>query len=397
MDFGAVMVATCLSAAIATLIMGFAANYPIALAPGMGENFFFVYTVVLTMGLAWPEAMAAVFYAGLIFLLLTVLGIREALLNLIPESLKLAMGIGIGIFITFIGFSYAGVIVKNPGALVQLGDVTAKPVWLSLTGVLVTAALIVRRIPGAVLWGILLTGAGALALGLTEFQGVVSTPPSLAPTLAKLDFTPSVTSSFLSAVFVFLFMDMFDTIGTLIGVSERGGFLKDGKLPRAGRAMMADSGGTVVGAVLGTSTITSYIESTTGIEQGARTGLANVITAGGFVLALFFSPLVRMIGGGVEVAEGLVLKPVIAPALIVVGAFMTSMVRRISWDDFSESLPAFLIIVGIPLTFSISDGLAFGFVTYPIIKLLSGRAKSVHPAMYVIGILFIIRYVVFPN
>jgi AGZA family xanthine/uracil permease-like MFS transporter len=263
--------------------------------------------------------------------------------------------------------------------------------------VLVTAVLIVRRVPGAVLWGILLTGAGALALGLTEYDGILSTPPSLAPTLLKLNFTPSITSGFLSAVFVFLFMDMFDTVGTLIGVSERAGFLQDGKLPRAGRAMLADSGGTVIGAMLGTSTITSYIESTTGIEQGARTGLANVFTAGGFVLALFFYPLVQMIGGGVQVAEGLILKPVIAPALIVVGAFMTSMVRRISWDDFSESLPAFLIIVGIPLTFSISDGLAFGFVTYPLLKLLGGRGKSVHPAMYIIGGLFVIRYVFFPN
>jgi AGZA family xanthine/uracil permease-like MFS transporter len=395
MDFGAVMVATCLSAALATLIMGLVANYPIALAPGMGENFFFAFSVVIGMGIAWPQAMGAVFYAGLLFLLLTILGARAAILNVIPHSLKLAMGVGIGFFITVIGLANAGIVIKNPGGLVQLGDVTSTPVWLALAGTMLTAIFVARKVPGAILLGILATTGGALALGLVHGQGIMSMPPSLAPTFCKLDFTPVLTFEFISVVFVFLFMDMFDTIGTLIGVSERAGFIKDGKLPRAGRAMMADSIGTVTGSLLGTSTVTSFVESFTGIEQGARTGFSNIIVAAGFLLALFFSPLVGLVGGSIEVSEGVRLSPVTAPALIIVGSLMAGAMTRASWRDMTESVPAFLVIIGIPLTYSIADGLAFGFVSYPILKVATGKAREVHWILYLIAVFCIARYAFF--
>jgi len=441
MDFNSVMVATCLSAALGTLVMGLAANYPIALAPGMGENFFFTFSVVLGMGLAWPEAMSAVFYAGVLFLLLTVLGAREAVLNVIPDSLKMAMAAGIGLLIIFIGLNNAGIVTRSfaevsyfgglvsrpvllalaamiltaifvavrlrgaivwgiliaaGGAMVLglavLGDYTSQIFWLALGGTGLTAILVMVRIPGAILLGILATALGGLGLGLLHIEGIVSAPPSIAPTLFKLNFAPTITAEFLTIVFVFLFMDMFDTIGTLVGVSERAGFLKDGKLPRAGRALMADSVGTVGGALLGTSTVTSFIESSAGIKQGARTGFSNIIVAAGFLLALFFSPLVGVIGKGVEVAEGVFLNPVTAPALIVVGSFMLAAIGRIKWDNLTESLPAFLVIVGIPLTFMISDGLAFGFIAYPILKLVTGKPKEVHWILYLIAVLCIIRY-----
>jgi AGZA family xanthine/uracil permease-like MFS transporter len=361
----------------------------------MGENFFFAFSVVLGMGLAWPQAMGAVFYAGVIFLLLTVLGAREAVLNVVPDSLKLAMAVGIGLFITVIGLANAGIIVKSPGGLVQLGEVTATPVWLALAGTMVTAVLAARKIPGAILLGILLTTGGAMALGLIHGSGVVSLPPSLAPTFFKLDFTPVLTFEFLSVVFVFLFMDMFDTIGTLIGVSEQAGFLKNGKLPRAGRAMMADSVGTVTGSLLGTSTVTSFVESFTGIKQGARTGFSNLIVAAGFLLALLFSPLVALVGGSITVAEGVNLSPMTAPALIIVGSLMAGAVTRIKWGEITESVPAYLTIIGIPLTFSVSDGLAFGFVSYPLLKVATGKAREVHWLLYLIAAFCLARYAFF--
>jgi AGZA family xanthine/uracil permease-like MFS transporter len=392
MDFGAVMVATCLSSALATLIMGLYANYPIALAPGMGENYFFALSVVLGMGFTWPEAMSAIFYGGVFFLLLTILGVREAILNAVPDSLKLAMGVGIGLFIAVIGLANAGIIIKNPGGLVQLGNVTSSPVWLALAGTMLTAVFAARKVPGAILLGILATAGGALALGLIHGRGFVSLPPSIAPTLFKLDFTPTFTFQFISVAIVFLFMDVFDTIGTLIGVSERAGFLKDGRLPRAGRAMIADATGTVIGALLGTSTVTSFIESFAGIEQGARTGFSNLIVAAGFFLALFFAPLVALVGGSIEVAEGVRLSPVTAPALIIVGSLMAGAMTRVHWNDMTESVPAFLTMIGIPLTFSVSDGLALGFVSFVILKVATGKAREVHWIMYLVAAFCLARY-----
>lgn len=392
MDFGAVMTATCLSAALATWVMGLAANYPIAMAPAMGENFFFL-SVVLGLHVPWPAALAAVFVSGVVFFLLTFLRIREMLLDGIPASLKHAIAAGIGLFIAFIGLVNAG-IVERPagGGILHLGDLSRPPVLVGCFGLAVTAALLARRIGGAILLGVLSATALAWSLGIVHWQGLVAAPPSLAPTLLKLDFSALAKAEMLPIVAIFLFMAVFDAVGTLIGIGQQGGFLRDGKLPRATRALLADSSGTVLGSLLGTSTVTAYIESATGVEAGARTGLANVVTGGLFVLALFFAPLVRMVGGGISVEGGAVLQPLTAPALIVVGSLMARNILEIEWDDVTESLPAFLVIVGIPFTWSIADGMAFGFIAYPLLKVLSGRPRDASWLVYAVGALFVLRY-----
>ncbi|MEW5701828.1 MAG: NCS2 family permease [Candidatus Zixiibacteriota bacterium] len=394
MDFGAVLAATCISAALATVIMGVWANYPIALAPGMGENFFFVFGVVIATGMAWQEALSAVFYAGVIFVVLSFGPIRRAVLDAIPDVLKAATGVGVGIFIAFIGFADAGIVKNNPGGLVQLGDLSHPATLLALAGLTVTGILMVRRVPAAVFWGLLLTAIGGMIAGFVKLDGIVAAPPSLAPTLGKLDWTPTLDSAFLSALFVFLFMAVFDATGTLAALGKRAGYFVNGKLPRASRAFAADALGGVGGAVLGTSTVTAYIESASGIMAGAKTGVAALVTAALFLMSLFFAPLVKAVAGGVPIAGGGILRPITAPALIVVGALMVQMAREIPWDDLTEALPAFLIAIGIPLTFSISDGLTFGFVSYPIVKVAAGRRADVHPAMYAVAALFILRYVV---
>jgi AGZA family xanthine/uracil permease-like MFS transporter len=392
MDFGSVMVATCLSAAFATMIMALAANYPIALAPGMGENFFFVFGVVLASGLPWQDALSAAFYAGIVFVILSLLRARESILNAIPESLKAATGIGIGFFIALIGLVNAGIVVRGNGAIVALGDLTQPPALLTLGGLFLTAVLMVRRIHGAVFWGIAATGLVAWIVGLVHVDGIISTPPSIAPTFGKLTWLPHLSADFIAAVFVFLFMDILDTVGTLAAVGKQGGFFVNGKLPRANRAFLADSLGTVFGAVAGTSTVTSYIESSAGIAAGARTGIAAIIVAIGFGVSLFFSPLVRAIGGGIAVDGGAILYPITAPALIVVGILMARLARDIPWEDVTESLPAFLIIIGIPLTMSPADGLSLGFIFYPLVKVATGRYRDVHPAMFVLALAAIVRY-----
>ena len=393
MDFGAVMAATCVSAALATAIMGVWANYPIALAPGMGENFFFVFGAVIATGMAWPDALSAVFYASVIFVVLSIGPVRRVVLEAIPDVMKSATGIGVGIFIAFMGFANAGIVKNNPAGLVQLGDLSSPAVLLALAGVAVTAILIARRIPGAVFWGMLLTALGGLVLGLVHLDGVMAAPPSLAPTLGKLTWTPRISAPFLSAVFVFLFMAVVDATGTLAALGKRAGYIVGGKFPRVSRAFAADALGGVGGAVLGTSTVTAYIESATGIMAGAKTGVAALVTAALFLLSLFFSPLVKAIAGGVAVRGG-VLHPITAPALIIVGALMAQLAREIPWDDLTEAIPAFLVSVGIPLTFSISDGLTLGFVSYPLIKVATGRGRQVHPAMYVLAALAILRYII---
>ncbi|HUU46970.1 MAG TPA: NCS2 family permease [Acidobacteriota bacterium] len=392
MDFGAVMTATCLSAAFATVIMAVWANYPIVLAPGMGENFYFVFGVVLATGMIWTEAMAAVFYAGIIFVLLSFSRVRKIILDAIPDVLKTAIGIGIGLFIALMGFQNAGLVVKNPGGLIQLGDLSQAPVLLSIGGLLLTAMFLARRIPGAIFWGILATAIGGVLLRVVHLDGFVSLPPSLGPTFARLDWTPTIDTAFLTAVFVFLFLDLFDTTGTLAGLGKRAGYFKEGRLPRAQRAFAADALGTVGGAVLGTSTVTAYIESAAGIVAGAKTGVAALVAAALFLLSMFFAPLVRAIGSGVVTAEGVTLYPITAPALIIVGALMIQLVRDIRWDDPTESIPAFLVAIGMPITYSITDGLAFGFISYPLVKLASGRGREIHPALYIIAVLFIVRY-----
>ena len=392
MDFGAVMTATCISAAVATLAMGLAANYPIALAPGMGENFFFL-TVVVGMGVSWEVALAAVFVSGVVFFILTFARIREMIIDAVPDSLKHAIAVGIGLFIAFIGLTGAGIVERSDvGGLLKLGDVSRAPTLVACAGLLLTIVLMARRFRGAILVGILFSTALAWALGLVHWQGLVAAPPSLAPTFLRLDLRGLLDAAMVPVVVIFLFMAVFDAIGTLIGVSDQAGLLKDGKLPRATPALLADSSGTVVGSLLGTSTVTAYLESATGVEVGARTGLANMVTGALFVLALFFFPIVKMVGGGITMEDGTQLSPMTAPAMIVVGALMVGNIRKIDWSDLTESFPAFMVIVGIPFCNSIADGIAFGFVIYPVFKLLTGRAREASPLVYALGILFLARY-----
>ncbi|TET76179.1 MAG: NCS2 family permease [Candidatus Cloacimonadota bacterium] len=397
MDFDAVFVATCISSFVATLIMGVYANYPIALAPGMGENFFFVYTVVLTMGLTWQAALGAVLISGIVFVILTFLRIREMIINAIPESLKHGIAGGIGLFIAFIGFVQAGIIIKSPGGIVSLGNLHSPPVLLAIIGIFIISILLALRIKGGILIGIITTALIGVFMGVVKFQGIASLPPTIAPTFFKLDLVSTFKLGGVTVILIFLFMDMFDTIGTLVGVGTATGFIKDGKLPRANKALLADATGTIFGAVLGTSTVTSYIESTAGVSSGGRTGFASVVTSLLFLVSLFFAPIIRMIGGGFEVSESVFLYPITAPALIIVGSMMMRTVVKINWEDPSEYIPAFLTLIGMPLTYSIADGLAFGFISYPIVKLISGKGKEVSWLCYLLTLLFILRYIFLPH
>jgi AGZA family xanthine/uracil permease-like MFS transporter len=392
MDFGAVMTATCLSAGIATWIMGLAANYPIALAPAMGENFFFL-TVVLGMGLPWRVALAAVFVSGVVFFLLTFLRIRELIIDAVPASLKHSIAVGIGMFVALIGLTNAGIVERPETGFLHLGDLGRAPTLVALAGLLLTVGLMAWRVRGAVLLGILFATLVAWVSGLVEWHGLVAAPPSMAPTFLQLDLAGLLDASVIPVVIIFLFMAVFDAIGTLIGIGQQGGFLDaNGRLPRATRALMADSSGTVLGSLMGTSTVTAYVESATGVEAGARTGLANMVTGALFFLAVFFEPVVRMVGGGVPVDGGTILQPMTAPALIVVGSLMARNVVHVRWSDITEGFPAFLVVVGIPFSWSIADGIAFGFIAYPALKLMSGRPREASPLVYALGLIFVLRY-----
>ena len=393
MDKGAVMVATCLASALATLLTGILANYPIAQAPAMGHNVFFAVTVCGLMGYSWQVALGANFISGIIFLILALLGLAGKLIEIIPDSLKNAIAAGIGLLIALVGLEYAGIVVSTPGVLVGLGDLGSKPVILVFLGLLVISVLMAWKVPGALLWGILVTAAVGWPLGVVQYQGIISAPPSLDPTLFRLDIVGALKSGLVPIIFVFFFLDVFDTVGTLVGVCAPAGFFKNGKLPRANQAMLADAAGTVVGTVLGTSTVTSYIESSTGIAQGARTGLANLMTAVLFLAALFLSPLAAMVGGSF-VYKDQVLHPIIAPPLIIVGFLMMKAVARINWEEVSEAIPAFLTLVVMPLAVSITDGMAFGFISYSLIKLARGEGKKVHWLIYLISVLLLVRYFV---
>jgi AGZA family xanthine/uracil permease-like MFS transporter len=392
MDAGAVLTATCLASAIATLIMAFAANYPIAVAPAMGHNFFFAFTVVLARGTPWPVALGAIAIAGAIFIATAGVGLRERVIVAVPESLKHAITVGIGLLITLIGLEWGGVIVDSPGTLVTLGHLGSAPVLLTLGTLALMAILQARGVRGAALIGMIAATAAALPLGLTAFHGIASAPPSLAPTFFKLDVAGALSPRLIDAVFVFFFLALFDSIGTLVGVAGRMGLVRNGTLPRARQALLADAIGTVAGACLGTSTVTAYVESSTGVAAGGRTGLASVVTAALFLISLFFSPLVQMVGGGYSSGTGLTLYPIIAPALMLVGVMMMESVRHIRWDDFTEALPSFLALVTMPLAFSITDGIAFGFITYAILKVATGRARELDPLVYVFAGLFLVRY-----
>lgn len=387
-DFGAVLLATCLASAIATAIMGLLAKYPIALAPGMGENFFFITVVMSLTALgiaeAWKVALAIVFLSGIAFIILSLVRLREAVIEGLSPSMVQGIAVGIGLFIAFIGLRNGGLIIGKPGTLLGLNtQIYSADLAVFIFGLLVTAILHVRRIRGSILLGILAAALLALALGKIHFTGFFGLPTIKTSGIWQMDFRQALTLTCLPFLVVFLFMDMFDTVGTLVGVAEQAGLMKDNKLPRATQALFADAVGTVVGASLGTSTVTSFIESTTGVEQGGRTGLTALVAAGFFLLALFFSPLVAMVAN---------YPPITAPALVIVGALMLQNARKIEWADFSESIPAFLMIIGIPLCYSIADGLALGFISYPIIKLFSGRGRDVKWLMYVLALLLLVYF-----
>lgn len=396
MSFQAVMVATCLAAALATFLMGLAANYPIALAPGMGENFFFVYTLCGAYKLSWQQALAATFLAGLAFMLLSVFGLRSKVVNAIPASLKTGIAAGIGLFITLIGMQYGRLVVSHPSTLLQLGDLRSPVALTTLGGLLLTLALTGLRVRGAILLGILGSTLLAASLGLVRYSGMVAWPSGLEATLWKMDFAGLLShppGTVAAAVFVLLFLALFDTVGTLVGVTRQAGLMRpDGTLPRAERALLADATGTVAGAALGTSTVTCYIESAAGVSDGARTGLANMVTAALLVVAAFFTPLARMIGGGVPDPQGGVAYPTLAPALILVGAMIMRSVRDLEWDDPTEAVPAFLTMILIPFSFSIASGVAAGFLAYAAAKLLTGRPRECPALVYVFAILYLLQY-----
>jgi AGZA family xanthine/uracil permease-like MFS transporter len=392
MDRGAVLAATCIASAVATLLMALLANYPIGVAPAMGHNFFFAFTVVVAGGTPWPVALGAVAIAGSLFILTAGIGLRERVITAVPDSLKHAIGVGIGLLLALIGLEWSGVVVDAPGTLVKLGRLTSPPVLLALGTLAVMAMLLARGVKGAMLIGMVASAIVAWATGLVKWAGVVGAPPSLAPTFLKLDVLGALKPGLIDVVLVFFLLALFDSVGTLIAVGSRIGLVKNGTLPRARQALLADAIGTVAGAALGTSTVTAYIESSTGVAVGGRSGLASVVTAALFLLALFFYPLVSMIGGGYRTADGVVLYPIVAPALVLVGVMMMESVRHIPWDDVTEAIPAFLALVTMPLAVSITDGISFGFISYALVKLASGRARELGWLGYVFALVFLVRY-----
>ncbi|MFC1564461.1 NCS2 family permease, partial [candidate division KSB1 bacterium] len=398
MDFGAVMAATCVSCFIAIIAMGFITNYPIALAPGMGQNIFFTYTVCAAaaaggMGFTWQEALSGVFWAGILFMIITFFRVQTKLIDILPDTLKYGISGGIGLLIALLGLKWAGIIVADPGAITGLGDLKSPPVLLSLFGLLLIGVMLQRKIPGAILIGIIVTSLAGIPFSILEFQGFVSMPPSIEPTLFKFDlFGVFQNPDFITVVLIFFFLDIFDTLGTLVGLADFAGYYKNGKIPKAGSVLKIDAAGTVFGAALGTSTLTSYLESATGIAAGAKTGLANVVTGLLFLASLFFYPLVSMIGGGYDNPGGIRLYPSIAPVLILVGCFIVKSIKKINWDEPVEAIPAFLTVIVMGLSSSIPGGLAFGFISYSVIALLTSKRKEVHPAIHIISLFFILRY-----
>ncbi|MBQ1707947.1 MAG: NCS2 family permease [Bacteroidales bacterium] len=390
MPSGSVFTATALAAIIATLVMAFWAKKPFALAPGMGLNAFFVFTVCLTMGHSWQFALTAVLIEGVIFVILTLTKVRTWILEAIPLSLKHAIGAGIGLFIAFIGLQNAGLIVNSDATLVTLGDITHGTGLLAVIGLVISCVLVMLHIRGGILWGILATAILGLVIkdpatgqAITHFNGVVSIPDSVAPIAFKFQWGEIFTWDMLAVVFTFLFIDMFDTMGTVIGVSQKAGFVDEkGKIQDAEKVFMADAIGTIAGACLGTSTTTTYVESSAGVGAGGRTGLTAFAAAACFALALFFSPVFLAIPGAAT-----------APALIIVGMMMMNPVREIDWTNYRESIPAFLTVILMPLAYSISDGILIGVISYVVLYALTGKAKQITPTMWVLAVLFILRYI----
>lgn len=384
MDWGGVFTATALSAAIATLMMGLLANYPFALAPGMGLNAFFTYTVVFGMSKSWQFALTAVFLEGIIFIILSLFQVREAIFNAIPMNLKKAVSVGIGLFIALIGFVNAGIVETGDGTILGLGNIVSRGPILAIIGLIIMGVLLAKNVKGALLIGIILTTIIGIPMGITPMpEGVFRLPPSVRDVAFQFEWSNIFTMDMLIVLFTFLFVDIFDTVGTLVGVASKADMLDEkGQLPKVRQALLSDAVGTVVGACLGTSTVTTYVESASGVADGGRTGLTAVSTAVMFLLALFFSPLFAIIPSQAT-----------APALIIVGLFMMSPIKEIDLDDFTEAIPAFLTIVMMPFAYSIAEGIVFGMISYVVLKLITGKHKDISVIMYILAALFILKYI----
>lgn len=384
MDIGAVFTATALASVIATVLMGVMANYPFVLAPGMGLNAFFAFTVVLGMGYSWQFALTAVFLEGLIFILLSLFNVREAIFNSIPLNLKRSVSVGIGLFIALLGFQNSGIIGAGDGVIMALGDITSAAPLLAIIGLILTGILLAKNVKGALFIGILATTIIGIPMGVTNVPtGIISAPPSLAPTFLQFEWEHVFTLDMLLVVFTFLFVDIFDTLGTLIGVSSKADMLdEDGQLPKIKPALLADAIGTTAGAAMGTSTVTTFVESASGVAEGGRTGLTALTAAGLFALSLVFSPIFLAIPSAAT-----------APALILVGLFMITDIGKVDFKDYTEAIPAFLTIVMMPFAYSIAEGIVWGMVSYVLLKLLSGKHKDISITMYILAILFVINIV----
>ncbi|VEB45003.1 Probable adenine permease PurP [Chromobacterium violaceum] len=385
MDLNAVFVATCLAAALGTAIMGLVANYPIALAPGMGLNAYFTFSVVKGMGLSWETALGAVFISGIVFLAVSLFKVREAIVNAIPQSLKFAISAGVGMFLAIIALKNAGVIAAHPATYLTLGDIHNPTTLLAILGFFLIVALEYRKVPGSIIIGILVVTVLSIAFGLSPFKGIVAPVPSMAPTFMEMDIKGALNAGLIGVIFVFFFVDLFDTTGTLVGVSHRAGLLdKDGKLPRLKRALMADSIAITAGAMMGTSSTTAYIESAAGTAVGGRTGLTAMVVALLFLAALWLSPLAATVPPYAT-----------APALCYVAVLMARGLAEIEWNDLTESAPAVMTALAMPFTFSIADGIAFGFISYAVIKILAGRFADLRPAVLIIALLWIFKLAFF--
>lgn len=376
-----VVFATCISSAAATLVMGLYANYPIALAPGMSLNAYFTYVVCLGMHVPWRTALGVIFFSGLVFLILTVSRVREQIVNGIPNCLKHSTAGGIGMFIAFVGLRNANVVVANPATFVSLGSFRNHEAQLACVGLAIMLILMSRKITGAILIGVLATTLFGILRGMSSWPEAIFSWPHPSFTWLQLDLRGALHLGLFEIIFIFLFVDLFDNVGTLVGVCEQGGFVKDGKIPRVGRALVSDAVGTIFGALTGTSTVTSYIESAAGVAAGARTGLSNIVVAFLFLLAAFFAPLAAAIPGYAT-----------APALIVVGALMTESIGRVEWTDFTEAIPAFVTLLATPLTFSIATGLSLGLISFTLVKVAAGKIREVSPVIWILTVLFIFRY-----
>lgn len=390
MDFNGVFVATAISAGLATIFMGLYARYPFALAPGIGLTAYFAFTVVGTYGFSWQEALFIVLLEGLIFILFSFFKVREKLFDSIPKSLKDAISVGVGFFIALIGFNNSGIITGEKGTLLAIGDVTQTSTLLAMLGILIIAILVAKKIPGAILLGIIIITIIGIPLGVTtipENFSFIQMPSGLDNVALKIKVPDNLLStSFIIALFTFLFVDMFDTVGTLAGLASKTNMLDEkGSLPRAGKALMSDAVGTSIGALLGTSTVTTFVESSAGVAAGGRTGLTSVFTGFLFLLSLIFSPLFLLVPNAAT-----------APALIIVGIFMASAVKNIDWDDFSVSIPAFITIAAMPYTYSIAEGIVLGIISYTVVNVAVGKAKQVSPLLYILTVIFVLRYIFLP-